>query len=371
MPNEKANENAGIERAVAPPPPPVLSLSGLTVSYRAGDRELELITGVTLDIAPGEIVCLVGESGSGKTLTGRAIMGLLRRNPRMRVGGAVTFGGRDLATLPEGKLRRIRGGQIGMIFQDPVAALDPVIRVGDQIAEAIVAHGASSSRRAVRDRMTELLSQVGITDPRLRARQFPHELSGGMCQRVLIAIALAGHPSLLIADEPTTALDVTIQAQVLDLLARLRAERGMSILLITHDMGIAAQLADRVVVMYAGSVTEVAPVNAFFARPGHPYSLGLVQAVPRVDEPRARRLPAIPGSVPEAGERPSGCPFQTRCPLRLDICEREAPRLEAVPIKTAAAQHDATGRHLVACHRSAELLDGGLPVWTAITAGTP
>jgi oligopeptide/dipeptide ABC transporter ATP-binding protein len=371
MANEKANENADIERAVAPPPPPVLSLSGLTVSYRAGDRELELITGVTLDIAPGEIVCLVGESGSGKTLTGRAIMGLLRRNPRMRVGGAVTFGGRDLTTLPEGKLRRIRGGQIGMIFQDPVAALDPVIRVGDQIAEAIVAHGASSSRRAVRDRMTELLSQVGITDPRLRARQFPHELSGGMCQRVLIAIALAGNPSLLIADEPTTALDVTIQAQVLDLLARLRAERSMSILLITHDMGIAAQLADRVVVMYAGSVTEVAPVNAFFARPGHPYSLGLVQAVPRVDEPRARRLPAIPGSVPEAGERPPGCPFQTRCPLRLDICEREAPRLEAVPIKTGAAQHDATGRHLVACHRSDELLDGGLPVWTAITAGTP
>jgi len=360
-----ANEQAGTERTGASPPPPALAVRGLTVSYRAADRELELITGVSLDIGPGEIVCLVGESGSGKTLTGRAIMGLLRRNPRMRVSGSVTFGGRDLTALPEGKLRRIRGGQIGMIFQDPVAALDPVIRVGDQIAEAIVAHGAAASRRAVRDRMTELLSQVGITDPGLRARQFPHELSGGMCQRVLIAIALAGNPSLLIADEPTTALDVTIQAQVLDLLARLRAERGMSILLITHDMGIAAQMADRVVVMYAGSVTEVAPVNAFFARPGHPYSLGLVQAVPRVDAPRARRLPAIPGSVPEAGERPPGCPFQTRCPLRLDVCEQEAPRLEA-----AGAQHDATGRHLVACHRSAELLDGGLSVWSAITAGT-
>jgi oligopeptide/dipeptide ABC transporter ATP-binding protein len=366
MANEKpANEQAGTERTGASPPPPTLSLSGLTVSYRAADRELELITGVSLDIRPGEIVCLVGESGSGKTLTGRAIMGLLRRNPRMRVSGSVTFGGRELTALPEGKLRRIRGGQIGMIFQDPVAALDPVIRVGDQIIEAIVSRGAPSSRRAVRDRMTELLSQVGITDPGLRARQFPHELSGGMCQRVLIAIALAGNPSLLIADEPTTALDVTIQAQVLDLLARLRAERGMSILLITHDMGIAAQMADRVVVMYAGSVTEVAPVNAFFARPGHPYSLGLVQAVPRVDAPRARRLPAIPGSVPEAGERPPGCPFQTRCPLRLDVCEREAPRLEA-----SAAQHDATGRHFVACHRSAELLDGVLPVWSAITAGT-
>ncbi len=384
MADEKANEQAGTERTVASPPPPALALRGLTISYRAADRELELITGVSLDIRPGEIVCLVGESGSGKTLTGRAIMGLLRRNPRMRVSGAVTFGGRDLTALPEAKLRRIRGGQIGMIFQDPVAALDPVIRVGDQIAEAIAAHGGPSGRRAVRDRMTELLSQVGITDPELRARQFPHELSGGMCQRVLIAIALAGNPSLLIADEPTTALDVTIQAQVLDLLARLRTERGMSILLITHDMGIAAQMADRVVVMYAGTVTEAAPVEAFFARPGHPYSLGLVQAVPRVDAPRARRLPAIPGTVPEAGDRPPGCPFQPRCPLRLDLCRREAPRLEAVPgktvpgktvpgktvpVRTTGAQHDAAGRHLVACHRSAELLEGGVSVWSAITAG--
>jgi len=360
-----ANEKAGIERTVTSPEPPALSLRGLTVSYRAPDRELELITGVSLDIGPGEIVCLVGESGSGKTLTGRAVLGLLRRNPRMRVGGSVTFGGRELTTLPEGKLRRIRGGQIGMIFQDPAAALDPVIRVGDQIAEAIAAHGAAAGKRAIRDRMVELLSQVGITDPELRARQFPHELSGGMCQRVLIAIALAGDPSLLIADEPTTALDVTIQAQVLDLLATLRAERGLSILLITHDMGIAAQMADRVVVMYAGALAEVAPVTAFFARPGHPYSLGLVQAVPRADAPRGRRLPAIPGSVPEAGMRPPGCPFQTRCPLRLDLCEQEAPPLEA-----AAARHDATGRHLVACHRSAELLDGRLSVWSAITAGT-
>ena len=360
-----AKEKADIERTVATPPPPALSLRGLTVSYQAPDRRLELITGVSLDIKPGEIVGLVGESGSGKTLTGRAVLGLLRRSPRMRVGGSVTFGGRELTTLPEGKLRRIRGGQIGMIFQDPVAALDPVIRVGDQIAEAIVAHGAAAGGRAVRDRMVELLSQVGITDPELRARQFPHELSGGMCQRVLIAIALAGDPRLLIADEPTTALDVTIQAQVLDLLARLRAERGMSILLITHDMGIAAQMADRVVVMYAGSVAEVAPVTAFFARPGHPYSLGLVQAVPRVDEPRARRLPAIPGSVPEAGERPAGCPFQTRCPLKLDLCEQEAPPLEA-----AGPQHDPTGQHLIACHRSAELLDGRLSVWSSIGTGS-
>jgi oligopeptide/dipeptide ABC transporter ATP-binding protein len=379
MADRTANAKAGTERSAASSPPSALALRGLTVSYRAAERELELVAGVSLDIRPGEIVCLVGESGSGKTLTGRAITGLLRRNPRMRVSGSVTFGDRDLTELPEGKLRRIRGGQIGMIFQDPVAALDPVIRVGDQIAEAIAAHGGPSGRRAVHERMTELLSQVGITDPELRARQFPHELSGGMCQRVLIAIALAGNPSLLIADEPTTALDVTIQAQVLDLLARVRAERGMSILLITHDMGIAAQLADQVVVMYAGSITEAAPVDAFFARPGHPYSLGLVQAVPRVDAARARRLPAIPGSVPEAGERPPGCPFQTRCPLRLDVCEREAPPLERVlaktaptetgPMTTGDAQRPTAGPHLVACHRSAELLDGGRPIWSAITAG--
>jgi peptide/nickel transport system ATP-binding protein len=219
--------------------------------------------------------------------------------------------------------------------------------------------------------VVELLTHVGITDPELRARQFPHEISGGMCQRVLIAIALAGNPSLLIADEPTTALDVTIQAQVLDLIRRLRTERGMSVLLITHDMGVAAQLADRIVVMYSGSVVEVAPVGAFFARPGHPYSLGLVQAVPRVTMPpevgpgggwpRRRRLPAIPGSVPEAGGRPPGCPFQDRCPLKTAVCEEEPPAL----LPTG----DDAGHHLVACHHSAQLLDGELEVWSALKTG--
>jgi oligopeptide/dipeptide ABC transporter ATP-binding protein len=360
-----------------------LSVRGLTITHTpgrhgpgspgdAGRAAIELVRDVSFDVGPGEIVCLVGESGSGKTLTGRAVTGLLRHSATLRTAGTVTFGGRELSALSERELRRVRGAAIGMIFQDPAAALDPVVRVGDQIAEAITSGSAAGGRsglrrhdrRRVRERVIDLLGQVGITDPALRARQFPHELSGGMCQRVLIAIALAGSPGLLIADEPTTALDVTIQAQVLDLIARLRAERAMSVLLITHDMGIAAQLADRVVVMYAGSVVEIAPVTTFFARPGHPYSLGLVQAVPRVDAPHARRLPAIPGTVPEAADRPSGCPFQTRCPLKIDICELEQPALEPVSAGGSA-------EHSVACHRSAEVLDGGLTVWSALTPVSP
>jgi oligopeptide/dipeptide ABC transporter ATP-binding protein len=347
----------------APPPGRTLSVRGLTISHDSAGGTRDLVRDVSFDIGPGQIVCLVGESGSGKTITGRAITGLLRHSARLRAAGTITFGAQELTTLPERELRRLRGGQIGMIFQDPTAALDPVIRVGDQIAEAIAKHGTAEGRNGRRRKVTELLTQVGITDPELRARQFPHEISGGMCQRVLIAIALAGNPSLLIADEPTTALDVTIQAQVLDLISELRSERGMSVLLITHDMGVAAQLANQVVVIYAGSVAEVAPVATFFSRPGHPYSLGLMQAVPRVDAPRARRLPTIPGTVPEAAERPPGCPFQTRCPVKLDVCEREQP-----PLRPAG--HSPGPQHLVACHRSDELLDGGLTVWSAMTAVT-
>ncbi len=354
-------ELADTERTVAPPQECRLSVRGLTISDDSPEGTRDLVRDVSFDVGPGQIVCLVGESGSGKTLTGRAITGLVRHSARLRAAGTITFGGRELAALPERELRRIRGGQIGMIFQDPTAALDPVIRVGDQIAEAVARHGTADGRRGRQRKVTELLTQVGITDPELRARQFPHELSGGMCQRVLIAIALAGDPGLLIADEPTTALDVTIQAQVLDLISQLRRERGMSVVLITHDMGVAAQLADQVVVMYAGSVVEVAPVTAFFSRPGHPYSLGLVQAVPRVDAPRARRLSAIPGSVPEAADRPPGCAFQTRCPVKLAVCEREQPPLTA-PGPSSGPQH------LVACHRSAELLGGGLTVWSAAAA---
>jgi oligopeptide/dipeptide ABC transporter ATP-binding protein len=322
----------------------LLEVRDLTVGYRG----VLLVRGVSFDIAAGEIVCLVGESGSGKTLTGRAIMGLTRHaasrgqsRRQLTVGGSAYFGGRDLIQLPERDLRRVRGGQLGMIFQDPVAALDPVIRAGDQIAEAVRQHstkGKNPKETKTRARVIELLTQVGITDPELRARQFPHELSGGMCQRVLIAIALAGDPSLLIADEPTTALDVTIQAQVLDLLAGLRRDRGMSVLLITHDLGVAAQLADRILVMYAGALAELAPAADFFAGPGHPYSRGLIQAVPRIDATQARRLPAISGSVPEPASHPPGCSFSPRCPRRIAVCEITEPELTP------------EGRSLVACH---------------------
>jgi peptide/nickel transport system ATP-binding protein len=333
---------------------PLLSVQGLTIDYRSAAGVVSLVRDVSLDIGHGEVVCLVGESGSGKTLTGRAVLGLLRRNARMAVSGSVLFGGRDLNTVPERQLRAIRGSQIGMIFQDPVAALDPVVRVGRQVAEAITRASQPRPGRGVDrvgDRVADLLRQVGISDPELRMRQFPHEISGGMCQRILIASALAGEPSLLIADEPTTALDVTIQAQVLDLLTALCRERGMSVLLITHDMGVAARMADRILVMYAGSIVEQAPTGDFFAHPAHPYGLGLIRAVPRVDTGRSRRLAAISGSVPEARSRPAGCPFHPRCPVALDVCARDEPRMEQA------------GAQFAACHRSAEVRDGTLTVW--------
>jgi oligopeptide/dipeptide ABC transporter ATP-binding protein len=330
---------------------PLLAVRDLAVRYRpaAGEPESSLVSEVSFDIGPGEVVCLVGESGSGKTLTGRAVLGLLHRDPRMRVSGQARLRGRDLLPLPERELRAVRGPQIGMIFQDPVAALDPVTRIGRQIAEVIRRGRASGGPVAAQ--VAGLLRQVGISDPELRMRQYPHEVSGGMCQRVLIAIALAGNPALLIADEPTTALDVTIQAQILTLLADLRRDRGMSVLLITHDMGVAARMADRILVMYAGSVVEEAPAREFFAHPGHPYSLGLIQAVPRADTPRTRRLPAIPGSVPEARSRPSGCPFHPRCPLAVGICAEQEPRLERL------------GAQRVACHRQADVRDLGPRLW--------
>ena len=333
----------------------LLSVEHLSVGYLTGHGSggvVDLVRDVSFGIGRGEIVCLVGESGSGKTLTGRAVLGLLRRNARMRVGGSVWLHGQDLAALPERELRQVRGTEASMIFQDPVAALDPVVRVGHQVAEAMTRRaGLPHSRREVAGRVAELLRQVGITDAEQRMRQFPHEVSGGMCQRILIAIALAGNPSLLVADEPTTALDVTIQAQVLDLLADLRRERGMSVLLITHDMGVAARMADRVLVMYAGAIVEQAAADEFFAHPAHPYGLGLIRAVPRIDTDRAGRLSAIPGTVPEARSRPAGCPFHPRCPLCVQVCEQEEPEL-----RTVGAQH-------VACHRSTEVLGARRNLW--------
>jgi oligopeptide/dipeptide ABC transporter ATP-binding protein len=328
---------------------PLLSVEHLTVGFRAGDRYLDLVHDVSLDVQPGEIVALVGESGSGKTITARAAMGLLRRNPRMRVEGRISLLDKELLGLSDSQIRDVRGREIGMIFQDPVGALDPVMTVGDQVREAV--RRRHKGHGLTRKRVLELLEQVGITDPELRLKQFPHEISGGMCQRVLIATAIAGDPALLIADEPTTALDVTIQAQVLELLKRLRDERGMSMLLITHDMGVAAQTADRILVMYGGSLVEEGRIEDFFDQPYHPYSVGLISAVPRVDVPRSTRLPAIPGSVPEAAHRPSGCLFHPRCPVAVATCATAVPPLRAV------------GSRLVACVRAEDVRAGVVRPW--------
>ena len=336
---------------------PLLSIRDLTIEYRTAGRTVELVKSASFEIGRGEIVCLVGESGSGKTITARAIMGLHREQGRLKASGVIEFMGEDLIPASEARHRDLRGRELGMIFQDPTAALDPVMTIGKQIREAV------SRRQLTRSetdrRILELIHQVGISDPEHRVRQYPHEISGGMCQRVSIAIALAGDPMLLIADEPTTALDVTIQSQVLELLKSLRGDRGMSVLLVTHDMGVAAQTANRIVVMYAGSIVEFGTTREFFDRPGHPYSLGLIKAVPRIGTERLDRLSTIPGSVPEPRDRPPGCSFHPRCPIAIDRCRVEVPMMTRV------------GSRAVACHRAAEVLSGELEVWSPPKAGSP
>jgi oligopeptide/dipeptide ABC transporter ATP-binding protein len=333
---------------------PLLAVRDLDVQYRIAEGDVDLVKGVNFEVGVGEIVCLVGESGSGKSLTASALLGLLRRNKRMTVRGRLEFEGADLNTLSNGSLRKVQGREIGMIFQNPAGALDPVIPIGKQIAEAVARR--RTGRADIRRRVIELVDWVGISDPEHRVKQFPHEISGGMCQRAAIAIALAGDPKLLIADEPTTALDVTIQAQILALLKQIRDDRRMSVLLITHDMGVAAQTADRIIVMYAGSIVEAGPTKEFFAHAGHPYSIGLINAVPRVDGARARRFSAIPGSMPEARNRPAGCAFHPRCSIASDRCREETPELRQ------------TGTQLIACHRADEVLSGLVKPWSTEAA---
>jgi oligopeptide/dipeptide ABC transporter ATP-binding protein len=284
------------------------------------------VDGVSFDLYPGETLGIVGESGCGKTVTSLSILRLIPEPPgHVRPGSVIEFEGRNLLTLPAPELRAIRGNQIAMVFQEPMTSLNPVFTVGDQIAEAAIIH-QRLSRKAARARAIEMLTLVGIPDPAERVDHYPHQLSGGMRQRVMIAMALVCHPKVLIADEPTTALDVTIQAQILELLDRLQAELGMAVLLITHDLGVVAGQADRVVVMYAGQVVETASTTALFDRPLHPYTEGLMAAVPRVDAPRSR-LQAIPGQVPAATAWPSGCRFHPRCPHAWAKCALEEPPL--------------------------------------------
>ncbi len=302
---------------------PLLQVEGLSVEFGARGARLRVVDEVSFDIHAGETVGLVGESGSGKSITALSILRLVPEPPSHLAGGRVLLDGVDLTTLPRDQLPEIRGRDIAMIFQEPMSSLNPVQRIGDQIAEAILLH-QSLDAAARRARVLELLRLVGIPDPARRIDAYPHQFSGGMRQRVMIAMALACNPRLLIADEPTTALDVTIQAQVLALLRNLKAEFGTAILLITHDLGVVAESCQRVVVMYAGRVVESGPVRAIFRNPSHPYTRALLQSIPRIDEER-RRLHQIPGNVPPPGPLRAGCAFHTRCAERLGRCATDRP----------------------------------------------
>jgi len=305
---------------------PLLAVENLRVGFRTEAGFARVVDDLSLAIGAGRIVGLVGESGCGKSVTAKAIMRLLPMPPAQIEAGRIRLEGQDLLTLDEHAMRAVRGNRIGMIFQEPMTSLNPTFPVGFQIGEGLRLH-RSASRAETRDHVLDLLRLVGIGAPERRLEQYPHELSGGLRQRVMIAIALACRPRLLIADEPTTALDVTIQAQILDLLLRLRDELGMAILLITHDLGVVAEYADEVVVMYAGKRVEWADVRALFRAPRHPYTRGLLASMPRL-EGGAGKLPTIPGAVPSPTERSPGCPFVGRCPQAEGRCAQVFPPVE-------------------------------------------
>jgi len=299
----------------------LLEVSHLTTVFDLAAGPALAVDDVSFEVRAGETLGLVGESGSGKSVTALSIMGLVQPPGRI-AGGRILFRGRDLLTLPESDMRAIRGAEISLIFQEPMTALNPVFTIGDQIAEALLVHGRTT-RRDARSAVVELLEKVRIPDARARIDDYPHQLSGGMRQRVLIAMAIACKPALVIADEPTTALDVTIQAQVLDLLREMKSAFNLSLLLITHDLGVVAETADRVAVMYGGRIVEEGPVRAIFREPQHPYTRGLLASMPGKTE--GRRLRAIEGSVPVLGAFPSGCTFHPRCPDRFDPCSGKPP----------------------------------------------
>ena len=325
---------------------PLIELRDVRVSFPRGRDSVQVLDGVNLSIGRGETVALVGESGSGKSVTSLAIMRLL---PRARIAGQIVWhgkeGARDLLTLPDREMRAFRGGAIGMIFQEPMTSLNPLFRVGDQIAEAARLH-RDVSRREARQIAEDALRLVGIPEPRSRLDNYPYEMSGGMRQRVMIAMALVCRPALLIADEPTTALDVTIQAQILDLLRRLQEELGMSMLFITHDFGVVAEVAERIAVMYAGQIVEQGTAEQVLERPLHPYTRALLAAIPRLDR-RVDRLASIEGIVPDLATPPPGCRFATRCQAVIPArCTVGVPRLS-----------DAAGNHTVRCVRWEELAE--------------
>jgi len=357
-------------------PEPLLQIRALTVSYPAGahagalpaaratarpgarparaEAHLEVVRGVDLDLAAGEILGIAGESGSGKTQLLLAILGLCGAGARLR--GSVRYRGEELLALPAAQLNRTRGARIAMVFQDPATALNPYLTIGRQLTEVLRVHRGVGARAAER-RAGAMLEAVHIADAARHLRQYPHELSGGMRQRVTLAMALIAEPQVLLADEPTTSLDVTVQSQILALLRELRERTRVAIVLVTHDMGVIAELADRVAVMYAGTLIEQAPVEALFAGPRHPYSEALQRCVPRLDGPPPQRLASIPGQPPDPAALPPGCAFAPRCAYRLEVCERSAPTLvQAAP------------RHWKACHYDEPLGRPGPAASTAAAA---
>ena len=319
---------------------PVLSIRGLTTEFVTPGGVVRAVNDVSWDLHPGETLGVVGESGSGKSVTAMSILGLIQSPPGRIVGGEILFEGRDLLTMSAKELRRLRGSEIGMIFQDPMTSLNPVLTVGQQIAEALRLHDRTMSRERAKARAIELLTMVGVPNPAGRYDQYPHEHSGGMRQRAMIAMAIANDPKVLIADEPTTALDVTIQAQVLDVLRTAQERTNAATILITHDLGLIAEHADRVVVMYGGKVVEVADVHSIFAAPRHPYTLGLMSSLPRLDVD-LQRLDPIPGSPPNLIHLPPGCSFHPRCRVSRgrELCRTKVPPLYDVGDGKQSACH--------------------------------
>ncbi|MEV2198955.1 ABC transporter ATP-binding protein [Streptomyces fradiae] len=315
----------------------LLEVRDLHVEFRTREGTARAVNGVTYSVDVGETLAVLGESGSGKSVTAQAVMGILDTPPGRITAGQILFQGRDLLTLKEEERRKVRGARMAMIFQDALSALNPVLTVGDQLAEMYTVHRGMSKKDA-RARAVELMDRVRIPAARERVGQYPHQFSGGMRQRIMIAMAMALEPALIIADEPTTALDVTVQAQVMELLAELRRELGMGLILITHDLGVVADVADRIAVMYAGRIVETAPVHDLYKAPAHPYTQGLLDSIPRLDQ-KGRELYAIKGLPPSLTAIPPGCPFHPRCPRARDVCRTDVPPLYEVPGDRHSACH--------------------------------
>ncbi|OEJ94561.1 ABC transporter ATP-binding protein [Streptomyces thermolilacinus] len=315
----------------------LLEVRDLHVEFRTREGVAKAVNGVTYSVDEGETLAVLGESGSGKSVTAQAVMGILDMPPGRITGGQIVFQGRDLLTLKEDERRKVRGARMAMIFQDALSALNPVLTVGDQLAEMYTVHRGMSKKDA-RARAVELMDRVRIPAARERVGQYPHQFSGGMRQRIMIAMAMALEPELIIADEPTTALDVTVQAQVMELLAELQRELRMGLVLITHDLGVVADVADRIAVMYAGRIVETAPVHDLYKAPAHPYTQGLLDSIPRLDQ-KGRELYAISGLPPSLTAIPPGCPFHPRCPRARDVCRTDVPPLHEVSDDRRSACH--------------------------------